>query len=388
MRLVVFSHKLCWSAEGSPSGYSTDGGFPFQMAALSELFDSTTLVVPCAEPLSRAGEIPLTGHNLSIAPLSLPAGEGLLRKLILPFWLLRNSFTFFREMWRADAVHTPIPGDIGSLGLIMAFFLRKPFFVRYCGNWLVVRTRAEKFLKWFIERSADSRNIAMATGGGSLPPSTMNDHIKWVFSTSLTASELGKYSSSNRDRTFSEQLRLIIVCRQERGKGVDVVINSMRSIMEEFAGATLDVVGDGRALDDLKKLSQSLGLQDRVIFHGKLGHDAVMHLLQESDIFCYPTSSEGFPKVVLEALAAGLPVITTRVSVLPDLIGDGCGVLIDETTSRAIASAVTECARNIQVYRSMSSRATQTAQKYSLERWREMIGDALKSAWGPLRSDA
>ncbi len=79
MHLAVFAHKLCWRSEASRSGYATDGGFPAQMRALSELFDSTTLVVPCAVSGGRAGESPIVGSSLSVAPLSAPSGSGILR---------------------------------------------------------------------------------------------------------------------------------------------------------------------------------------------------------------------------------------------------------------------------------------------------------------------
>ena len=64
LNLTVFSHKPCWSSKTSPTGYATDGGFPFQMAALSELFGSTRLVVPCSSEASPEGEAALTGKNL------------------------------------------------------------------------------------------------------------------------------------------------------------------------------------------------------------------------------------------------------------------------------------------------------------------------------------
>jgi glycosyltransferase involved in cell wall biosynthesis len=113
----------------------------------------------------------------------------------------------------------------------------------------------------------------------------------------------------------------------------------------------------------------------------------VLQLLQQADVFCYPTAaSEGFPKVVLEALACGLPVVTTRVLVLPELLASGCGLLIDEPTPRALADAVAGVAADGDRYRAMSARAVETARRYSLENWRGEIGERLQRAWGPLRA--
>jgi glycosyltransferase involved in cell wall biosynthesis len=306
----------------------------------------------------------------------------------LPFWFARNLPTLVGEVLRADALHTPIPGDVGSVGMSLGFILGKPLFVRYCGNWAEQRTAAEHGWRWFMERFAGDRNVFLATGGSAEPPSARNAAIRWIFSTTLSEGELGSCSAVRRPPP-GRSPRLIIVCRQERLKGSAVVIRSMPLLHEHFPGATLDVVGEGAALQEFKELAVALGIAERVTFHGKVDHETVLRLLRESNIFCYPTSaSEGFPKVVHEALACGLPVVTTRVSVLPQLIGTDCGCLLDEATPEAVAHAVRQCIGDLDRYRALSTRAAETAKAYSLERWRDTIGDLLRTAWGPLRADA
>ncbi len=388
MKLLVVSYKQCWLTDSAERRFATDGGFPFQMSALSELFDETRLCLPFGPRELASGETPLTGHNLRVVPLPSPSGTGALRKLGFPFWLIRSATTLFREMWTADAVHAPIPGDIGTVGMLLAFLMRKPLFVRHCGNWFVQRTPAEHFWKWFMERFAGGRNVMLATGGAAEQPSLRNPHLRWIFATSLTDKELR--AGAHYDRRMPDQnVRLIIICRQEREKGTDVVIRSLPRILERFPTASLDVVGDGAALRGFKQLAESLSLSDRVTFHGKVDHDAVVNHLRQADVFCFPTtSSEGFPKAVLEALAQGVPVVTTRVSVLPRLIGQGGGMLLEEPTPSEVANAVIEILSNPDRYADMRRKAVDTAQQYSLERWRDTIGDLLHTAWGrPLRSD-
>jgi glycosyltransferase involved in cell wall biosynthesis len=385
MKLLVVSHKLCWRNACSPSGYATDGGFPLQMRSLSELFDATALAVPCLPPATGSGQTPLSGHNLLVLPLTTPRGRGLLRKLGLILWLIRNGPSLIRGVWRADAVHTPIPGDIGTIGMVIAFALQKPLFVRHCGNWRLHRTLAGRFWKWFIERFAGGRNVVLATGGAAGPPSQRNPNIRWIFSTSLTKERL---AACNRQRSQPcSRARLITAGRQVGGKGTEVLISSLPLILEDFPETTLDVVGDGWALGGLKALAKTLGVCDRVTFHGRVDHSVVIRLLQEADLFCFPTLSEGFPKVVLEALACGLPVVTTPVSVLPLLVGADCGCLIDQVTPPAIARAVRACLSDEARYKAMSQRAANRASQYSLECWRDAIGNLLQAAWAqPLRA--
>lgn len=388
MKLLVVSHKICWPAPDSPTGYATDGGFPFQMRSISELFDTTLIAVPCQSLADRRGEVFLTGANLSVVPLNLPSGSGLRRKLALALWLFRNGPILMREVYRADAVHAPIPSDIGTLGMLLAYLMRKPLFVRHCGNWFLQATTAEHFWKWFMEKFAGGRNVMIATGGSSDPPSPDNLNISWIFSTSLTEEELAS-CFDRRHHPDTGHVRIIIICRQDVEKGTGRVIESLPLMLRDFPHATLDVVGDGPALAEFKERARVLGVSEHVTFHGKVNHPMVIKLLRQADLFCYPTSaSEGFPKVVHEALACGLPVVTTRVSVLPELIGTGCGVLLEEATPVSIAAAVKSVVLNPDCYHTMSSQAIKTARQFSLERWRDAIGDRLRAAWGPLRIDA
>ncbi|MFN0279987.1 MAG: glycosyltransferase family 4 protein [Pyrinomonadaceae bacterium] len=374
------SHKICWPSDASPTGFSTDGGFPLQMQAISELFGKTTLVIPARTSQSENGTSPLKGNNMEVVQLRVPDGNGLKRKLGLPLWILKNSNIIWREVRSADAVHAPIPGDVGTIGMFFALILRKPLVVRHCGNWFVQRTVAERFWKWSMEFFGGGRNVMFATGGSEEVPSRRNPSLKWIFSTSLTRKQI----ADCKPRTLPPdgRIKLVIACRQEERKGTDIVIDSLPAVLQAFPDASLDVIGDGSLLPKLKEQVRTLGLTEKVTFHGKLEHSKVISLLKQSHIFCYPTAaSEGFPKVVLEALASGLPVITTRVSVLPDLIGFGGGVLLESPVAPQLSEAVINICSDPIKYQEMSSRAIEIAQNYSLEDWRDFIGKTLREAW-------
>jgi glycosyltransferase involved in cell wall biosynthesis len=316
-----------------------------------------------------------------------PPGSDLPRKMALPGWFIRHGRTLLREVARADAIHTPIPGDIGTLGMLAAYLKRKPLCVRYCGNWLVQHTVVERLTKRFMERVGGGRNVMFATGGAETPPSERNPAMRWIFSTTLRAEEL-KTAAARREPPTGGRARLITVGRLETGKGIETVIESLPLVARSLPGVHLDVVGDGTRRAALQGLVSRLGLSERVTFHGTVNHNTVLTVLQRSDLFCFPSRSEGFPKVVLEALACGLPVITTRVSVLPHLLREGGGVLLDAVTPDAVATAIVAAIGDPGRYLSMSRCAISTARGYSLERWRDVIGDALRSAWGPLTASA
>jgi len=384
-RVAVITHKACWPDASSASGHATDGGFPFQMHALSGLFEELILMLPLAPGPKPAGAAPLEGKGLQVVPLTpLPSGT-VQRRLLFPVWLLRNLSTYRRQVQAADAVHALVPGDVGTLGMLLARMANRPLLVRHCGNWNAPRNLASGITQGMMEHWAGGRRVMLATGGEKQPPSSRTPAIRWIFSSSLTEGQIRQLARP-RAESRGANARLIIACRQEPAKGTAHVLDALPLLAQEFGGISLEVLGEGSALAHLRQQAESLGVASRVKFLGQVDHGTVIERMQQADLFVFPTtSSEGFPKAVLEALACGLPVVTTAVSVLPNLVGPGAGVILPSANGEAVAGAVGGILRDANRYQALSRQALATASRFSLERWRDEIGRQLLSAWGPLR---
>lgn len=382
MNLYVVAAKSGWRE--SESGYVTVGGFPFQMQAISNLFSETkVMLLMCPLPAS-AGAQKLIGNHLTVFPLPEPNGADFRRKLSLLAWLPRYFSSIWREIQKADAVHAPVPGDIGFIGILIALLQRKPLFVRHCGTWGEPVTLSDKVLLWLLERIAGGRNVVLATGGADLPPSTKNRHIHWIFATSLTEQEMSDVSVARAWRQ-GETLRLINVGRLSSDKNTAAVIQALVHVQKEYPDVHLSIVGDGEQRSALEKLAMDMGLTDKVTFHGNVSHLEVLRLLSSAHLFVFPTrNKEGFPKALLEAMACGLPLVATNVSVIPCLIRE-CGILLSDTGPETVANAVLRLIQDEKGMQAMAIHARQAAQKYTLEQWQEQIRSHLESAWGPLQ---
>ncbi len=381
MKLVVFSHKAVWKSDKSYTGYATDGGFAFHMAGLSEIFDETTVVVPENKVSKARGEVAFFGHHLKIYPVAPIMAENFKRKVLFPFWLLKNIFTIFNLIRKADAVHVPVPTDMGTIAMVMAHWMRKKLFVRHCGNWYVQVTRAEVFWKNFMEKNAGGRNVFMTTGGSDEAPSAKNPNIKWIFSTTLVNAEV-KALNASRPIIDPQKPRLIIVCRQIKEKGTETVLDALSILKNDYPEIHFDIVGEGNYYDYLVSKTQSLGLNNHVTFHNKADHEKVLALLKQAHIFTFPTrASEGFPKALLEAMAAGLVVIGSKVSVIPELLKDGAGILLEEATPEALAAAVKWALENNSSLNAMQIKAQEVSKIYTLENWSKTIKSYLEDSW-------
>jgi len=119
-------------------------------------------------------------------------------------------------------------------------------------------------------------------------------------------------------------------------KGIVELIQAWKAVRSE--GWRLVVVGPGDA-DFISDLRQICDTGD-VEFVGGKPHSQAIEIMRSAEVFVLPSYTEGFPNVVIEAMASGLPIIATSVGAIPEMIGDGRGILVPPKDSVALASAL------------------------------------------------
>lgn len=159
-----------------------------------------------------------------------------------------------------------------------------------------------------------------------------------------------KFYDSSLSKQYSSNKKLIIgtVCRLEPQKGLSYLLLAMRIILTKFPQTRLEIVGDGSLLEELQNLSKKLGISNSVFFFGKFTD--VIPFYNRMDIFVLPSLYEGFGIVLLEAMAAGVPVIATNVDGIKEVIIHGeSGILVPPKNPEAIANAVINIIENPQI---------------------------------------
>ena len=117
------------------------------------------------------------------------------------------------------------------------------------------------------------------------------------------------------------QAHLLFVGRLAGVKGVPLLLSAIEELGDSVPGLRLTVVGDGPDRQVLEEQAKALG--DRVSFVGYKSQAEVAALLAKSDALVLPSFAEGVPVVLMEAMAAGLPVITSRIAGIPELVKHG-----------------------------------------------------------------
>jgi glycosyltransferase involved in cell wall biosynthesis len=144
-------------------------------------------------------------------------------------------------------------------------------------------------------------------------------------------------------RKRHEDHRLVFVSRLVKGKGVWEALEAYTALKPRYPTLSLYIVGDGPERKRLVQAIAERGIPD-VVVRGYLSTAEKAQILLDGDIFVYPTTyAEGCPAALLEAMAAGMPCVTTGVGGIPDVFVDGDnGIMLDDVAPRTIAAAITE----------------------------------------------
>jgi glycosyltransferase involved in cell wall biosynthesis len=138
--------------------------------------------------------------------------------------------------------------------------------------------------------------------------------------------------------------RLLSACRYSAEKGLDALVRAVQQVPAELVGE-VNLYGDGPDRDVLEQLVKDLDLTDRVTLHG--WRDDIPELLSQHDLFVLPSLDEGMPYALLEAMAAGIPVLASDVPGNVEVLdGGAAGTIVPRGDVRALAAAISTCVRD------------------------------------------
>jgi glycosyltransferase involved in cell wall biosynthesis len=163
--------------------------------------------------------------------------------------------------------------------------------------------------------------------------------------------------------------RLLHVGRISFEKNCDVVLRSFALVLRDFPSATLDIVGDGPALQSLRILARDLGIERVVRFHGFIARDRLPRMYTQYDLFVTASTMETQGLVVLEAVASGLPCVGVDAYALPELIHHGeNGYIARPFDHEEMGRYVVSLLKNRALYRTFSKRSLQIASGHEIHR--------------------
>ncbi len=172
----------------------------------------------------------------------------------------------------------------------------------------------------------------------------------------------------------SEGPHLVVARNLEPVYDVGTALRALRIVRGEIPGARISIAGSGVSRGSLEALAEELGIQDAVVFTGRLENERMAALYREADLVLNPSLADNMPISILEALASGVPVVSTNVGGIPDLVANGAtALLVPPGDPEAMARASLDLLGSPEKRGAMSLAGLDLVRQYAWEHVRSRI---------------
>ncbi len=172
---------------------------------------------------------------------------------------------------------------------------------------------------------------------------------------------------------------ILNVARLNPQKAQHNLIAAMATVVERIPDAELVIAGQGDLRAELEDQVERLGLADHVHLIGT--RDDVRRVMAAADLFALPSSWEGLPVALLEAMEAGLPILATSVGDIPSVIDNEAGYLIDDNEPDTVADAIISVLTDPERHSKSQRAADLVAERFNAETWANTMLDHLRAAY-------
>ncbi len=248
----------------------------------------------------------------------------------------------------------------------------------FAGNALARKARSARFIRLISDRSRDAlaRRVPEA------------DRSK------LRVVHLGvDLPAAAAPQPRAGALRVLCAANLVPVKGHDALIAAMAAAVERGVDVTCDLAGEGPERERIGAAIARRGLAERVALLGHVPHERLLASLRAGDYDAVALAStergtefEGIPVFLMEAMAAGVPCVATRTGAIPELVADGCGILVDQGDPQALAGALERLWRDPSLRGSLAEAArARVAAEFDTRRTTAQLADLMAASAPPER---
>jgi len=315
------------------------------------------------------------GAALSLGGLDLKARAYALfylaEALLVGQWMRRQSL---------HHLHVHFGGPVATVGMITAQAWQVP--------WSVTLHGPDEFFDqeaFYLRQKAESAAFVVCISDFCrsqvmrLAPSLADDRLEVVRLGVDCAVLLPPVPTDVPERMPAAPVRLVCTGRMVSAKGHRILLEALAPLVSEGVQISCTLIGDGPERSSLEALSERLGISGQVRFLGALAHQATLAEVARADIFVLASFAEGLPVALMEAMAVGVPCVSTTIAAIPELIESGeNGLLVSPSNVPALSDALRSLAKDADFCRKLGKRARMTVERqYNLAR----NLDQLAAAW-------
>ncbi|MBK7674452.1 MAG: glycosyltransferase family 4 protein [Candidatus Accumulibacter sp.] len=299
------------------------------------------------------------------------------------FRLIPYLFTLWRVAGQCDVIHIMANSGwswhlFAAPAVWIARFRNVPAVVNYRGG------EAETFL-------ARSSRLVRCTMGRVAVLAVPSGFLKEVFARFGIGADvvpnivnIGRFRNDEavEEAMRKPRRRLLVARNLEKIYDNETAIRAFAIVHSRYPEATLTIAGSGPEGEALRQLSEDLGLASSVLFAGRLEPSAMAELYRSVDVAINPSLVDNMPNSVLEALASGVPVVSTNVGGVPYMVRDGhTALLVPPRSPQAMAEAIARVIEEGELSRRLVDNGLQEVARYTWEsvwpRWAEVYQRAI-----------
>jgi len=278
--------------------------------------------------------------------------------------VLKTAFRFRRLLRRKDfdVIHLNSAFDARTvLRDSVSLFIMRPgktkVFIKLHGSDIESFRSLPRYriLMWYLNRKADAFGVLSNEELAAFDRFGFDRNRFFLVKNAITFENPAIFDSPRPLKEVNNVFELLFVSRFIETKGLLETIEALALLRRARLRVRLTCVGDGPLRAEAEAAAERLGLLPFVTFTGYVDEATVEEYLAKSDIFVFPTRHpEGFPIALFKAIAAGLPVVTTRIRAMADYLEDGKNAIFCEPNPQSVSDAVEKLVRNRDLRQSMA----------------------------------
>jgi len=282
----------------------------------------------------------------------------------------------FEAMKKADHIHLRCPGNMALLAaVVQMFFPKKVKTAKYAGNWdpKARQPFTYKLQRWILSNTILTKNIQVLVYGDW---ENQTKNIKPFFTATYSESEIlnANFRIQNKDQ---ESIKFLFVGTLSKGKQPLYAIQIVEELFKKGKNVTLDLFGDGAMKSEIETYIRNNDLESIIQLKGNQSKDAILKAYQNSHFLILPSKSEGWPKVVAEAMFWGCVPIASPVSCISYMMGNGSrGILLHEKIQEDI-NQIDMVINNQDFYHKIASEGQSWSQQFTTDKFEAEISKLL-----------
>ncbi|AMO21191.1 glycosyltransferase [Flavobacterium columnare] len=276
---------------------------------------------------------------------------------------------------KADHIHLRCPGNMGLLGaIIQIFFPKKKKTAKYAGNWdpNAKQPWSYKLQKWILSNTFLTRNMQVLVYG-EWPNQTSN--IKPFFTATYSEEEIRRLLLENvfEKGKINLEANFLFVGTLSRGKRPLYALKLVEKLIKTGIKAKMEFYGEGELSNEIIEWIKKNNLSKKILVKGNQSKETIIEAYQRSHFLILPSKSEGWPKVVAEAMIFKCIPIVTPISCVPFMIAKGERGIILSLNLDEDAKTIKKIINNEIILENMAFKGTEWSKKITVDQFENEI---------------